>query len=101
MKKDMFSIISNRKTKSMVEKAAAIIFRGCAIVSIVAVVSITGYMIISGTPALFEVGIADILFSSVWAPTAADPQDGILNCRCFFSNFNWGTNWCIYSNKFS
>ena len=78
MKKDMLSIISNRKTKSMVEKAAAIIFRGCAIVSIVAVVSITGYMIISGTPALFEVGIADILFSSVWAPTAADPQYGIL-----------------------
>lgn len=78
MEKDMLSIISNRKTKSMVEKAAAIIFRGCAIVSIVAVVSITGYMIISGTPALFEVGIADILFSSVWAPTAADPQYGIL-----------------------
>ena len=78
MKKDMLSIISNRKTKSMVEKTAAIIFRGCAIVSIVAVVSITGYMIISGTPALFEVGIADILFSSVWAPTAADPQYGIL-----------------------
>ena len=78
MKKDMLSIISNRKTKSMVEKAAAIIFRGCAIVSIVAVVSITGYMIISGTPALFEVGIADILFSSVLAPTAADPQYGIL-----------------------
>lgn len=78
MKKDVLSIISNRKTKSMVEKTAAIIFRGCAVVSIVAVVSITGYMIISGTPALFEVGIADILFSSVWAPTAADPQFGIL-----------------------
>ncbi|MFQ6792939.1 phosphate ABC transporter permease subunit PstC [Thomasclavelia sp.] len=78
MEKDMLSIISNRKTKSMVEKTAAIIFRGCAIVSIVAVVSITGYMIISGTPALFEVGIGEILFSSVWAPTAADPQYGIL-----------------------
>lgn len=78
MEKDMLSIISNRKTKSMVEKTAAIIFRGCAIVSIVAVVSITGYMIISGTPALFEVGIGEILFSSVWAPTAADPKYGIL-----------------------
>lgn len=57
----MLSIISNRKTKSLVEKTAAIIFRGCAVMSIIAVVSITGYMIISGTPAIFKVGILDIL----------------------------------------
>ena len=78
MKKDMLSIISNRKTKSLVEKTAAIIFRGCAIMSIIAVVSITGYMIISGTPAIFKEGLTGILFGSVWAPTAADPQYGIL-----------------------
>ena len=78
MEKDMLSIISNRKTKSLVEKTAAIIFRGCAVMSIIAVVSITGYMIISGTPAIFKVGILDILFGTVWAPTAADPQFGIL-----------------------
>ena len=64
MEKDMLSIISNRKTKSLVEKTAAIIFRGCAVMSIIAVVSITGYMIISGTPAIFKVGILDILFGS-------------------------------------
>ena len=75
MEKDMLSIISNRKTKSLVEKTAAIIFRGCAVMSIIA---ITGYMIISGTPAIFKVGILDILFGTVWAPTAADPQFGIL-----------------------
>ena len=78
MEKDMLSIISNRKTKSLVEKTAAIIFRGCAVMSIIAVVSITGYMIISGTPVIFKVGILDILFGTVWAPTAADPQFGIL-----------------------
>ena len=78
MEKDMLSIISNRKTKSLVEKTAAIIFRGCAIVSIIAVVSITGYMIISGTPAIFKEGLLEILFGTVWAPTAADPQYGIL-----------------------
>ena len=91
MKKDMLSIISNRKTKSLVEKTAAIIFRGCAIMSIIAVVSITGYMIISGTPAIFKEGLTEILFGSVWAPTAADPQYGIL-----FSNLYRGTNWIIY-----
>ena len=46
--------------------------------SIIAVVSITGYMIISGTPAIFSQGIGEILFSSVWAPTAATPHYGIL-----------------------
>lgn len=78
MKEDMLSIISNKKTKSLVERTAAVIFRGCAIVSVIAVVSITGYMIIAGTPAIFKEGLIDILFSSVWQPTAATPSYGIL-----------------------
>ena len=53
------------------------IFRGCAIISVLAVVTITGYMIISGTPAIFKEGITGILFSTTWAPTAANPQYGI------------------------
>lgn len=35
-------------------------------------------MIISGTPALFKVGIVDILFGTVWKPEAAVPAFGIL-----------------------
>ena len=35
-------------------------------------------MIISGTPALFKVGILDILFGSVWKPTADPASFGIL-----------------------
>ena len=35
-------------------------------------------MIISGTPALFKVGILEILFGTVWKPAAADPSFGIL-----------------------
>lgn len=79
MEKKMISIIANRKTKSMVEKIASIIFTCCAVVSIVAVVGITAYMFVSGTPAIFKVGLTEILFSNVWAPTAADPHYGILN----------------------
>lgn len=79
MEKSMISIIANRKTKSMVEKTATMIFTCCAIVSIIAVISITAYMFIAGTPAIFQVGITEILFSSVWAPTATVPQFGILN----------------------
>lgn len=79
MEKGIVSIFANRKTKSMVEKVAAMIFTCCAVVSIVAVLSITAYMIISGTPAIFKVGLTEILFSNVWAPTASHPQFGILN----------------------
>lgn len=43
-----------------------------------AVGSITLYMLISGTPALFKVGILEILFGSVCQPAAASPSFGIL-----------------------
>lgn len=78
MGKQIVSILSHKKTKSTVEKIASIIFICCAIVSVLAVLSITIYMFISGTPALFKVGITEILFSHVWNPTASHPKFGIL-----------------------
>ena len=47
--------------------------------SIIAVASITLYMFISGTPALFKVGIKELLFNPIWDPTGTDPSFGILN----------------------
>lgn len=73
-----FSLMGNNKSKSIVEKAAQGIFTLCALIAILAVVSITVYMIINGTPALFHVGIKEILFGTVWKPTAAEPSYGIL-----------------------
>ena len=78
MKNDYLSIIANKKTKSFIEKCAAIILTCCALVSIFAVVSITVYMFVAGTPAIFKVGLKEILFSPIWAPTASTPQFGIL-----------------------
>lgn len=60
------------------EKTAKVIFTICGFFAVIAVASITLYMIISGTPALFKVGLADILFGTVWQPTAAEPSFGIL-----------------------
>lgn len=57
---------------------AQIIFIICAVIAILAVGSITAYMILKGTPALKEVGVLDLLFGSVWKPTAAEPSYGIL-----------------------
>ncbi len=74
-----YSIMKNRKNKSAVEHGAEIIFTACGLIAVMAVASITFYMIINGTPAFFKVGIKDILFSSVWEPAnKTDPQYGIL-----------------------
>lgn len=76
--KKAFSIVGSHKTKSAIEITANIIFVVCAFVAIAAVLAITIYMIYSGAPALFQVGITDILFGTEWAPTAEDPKFGIL-----------------------
>ena len=66
------------KRKNFVETVAQEIFTACASFAILAVASITLYMILKGTPAIFKVGLKEILFSSVWKPTASNPQYGIL-----------------------
>lgn len=63
--------------KNTVEKIAKWIFTIFAVVAIVAVFSITVYMIIIGTPALKEVGVAELLFGTEWKPTASEPAFGI------------------------
>ena len=72
------SIIHGRHAKSAVEKTAKIIFTVCAFFAILAVFSITLYMIVNGTPAIFQVGLGEILFGTVWEPTAEEPAFGIL-----------------------
>lgn len=59
-------------------KSAEAIFTACGFFAVLAVASITLYMIFSGTPALFKVGILDILFGTLWQPAAATPSFGIL-----------------------
>ena len=78
MTTETFSIRSHHGSKSAVEKAAQVIFTVCGFFAVLAVASITLYMLISGTPALFKVGIGAILFHTVWQPTAAEPSFGIL-----------------------
>ncbi len=76
-KEKTFSIDGNKRSKALIEKVMEWIFKVCALVAVCAVGAITLYMIISGTPAIFEIGITDMLFNSVWKPTAAEPSFGI------------------------
>lgn len=68
-----------KRQKIVIEAVAKYIVTFCAFAAVLAVLSITLYMIISGTPAIFKVGLKEILFSSQWAPTAKEPQYGIFN----------------------
>lgn len=63
--------------KALIEKVAKVIFVVCAVVAIFAVVAITLYMFIKGIPALYEVGISELLFGTTWKPTADSPSYGI------------------------
>lgn len=76
--KKSFSIMTNGREKALVEHVAEIIFTICAFFAVLAVVSITVYMFINGTPALFKVGITKILFGTVWKPASAEASFGIL-----------------------
>lgn len=78
MQPKTYSIFSGHGSKSGIERAAEIIFTICGFFAVLAVASISLYMLISGTPALFKVGILEILFGSTWMPTAASPSFGIL-----------------------
>lgn len=77
MKEENSTILGNAKHKSAVEQAAGFIFTCCGLLAVIAVASITLYMVVSGTPALFKVGILDILFGNVWKPTAEPALFGI------------------------
>jgi phosphate transport system permease protein len=78
MQPKTYSIFSGHGSKSGIERAAEVIFTICGFFAVLAVASISLYMLISGTPALFKVGILDILFGTTWMPTAASPSFGIL-----------------------
>lgn len=72
------SIQGGRKAKAPAELLAHAVFALCGVTAIAAVLSITVYMIANGLPALAQVGVKEILFSTHWAPTAAEPTYGIL-----------------------
>lgn len=78
MTTNAFTIKGSHRNRSLKEIAAQVIMLTCALIAVAAVISITAYMILNGTPALLQVGIKEILFGTTWAPTAADPSFGIL-----------------------
>lgn len=54
------------------------IFLILGLVTVGCVLLITVYLVISGIPAIRQIGLIDFLFGDTWASTAAEPQYGIL-----------------------
>ena len=67
-----------KKKTNMLEYIIHGIFLILGLVTIGCVLLITVYLVISGIPALREIGLIGFLFGATWASTAAEPQYGIL-----------------------
>ena len=66
------------KSNKVFERAIHGIFLILGIVTVACVLLITVYLVISGIPAILEIGLLDFLFGMVWDPAASDPRYGIL-----------------------
>ena len=76
------------KRKKQLENVMKNIFTFCGFFSIVCVLLITIYLFVAGAPAIYEIGIKDFIFNTIWKPTANEPQYGILP---FILTSIWGT----------
>ncbi len=66
------------KVKKITEKIMNVLFLICGLTAIAFVALISIYMIISGLPAIMEIGLFDFLFGTVWDPAnSTNPQYGI------------------------
>ena len=67
------------KTKqNLTETAVHGVFLLLGLVTVACVLLITVYLIVSGIPAIREIGLIEFLLGKKWASTAAEPQFGIL-----------------------
>ena len=82
------------RTRRAMEQAIHLIFLLCGIVAVGFVLCISVYLVISGLPAIREIGLTKFLFGKVWAPTNATtgPSSSPLSTerreRCC-----WGCRW--------
>ena len=67
-----------RNAAEWLEAIMNFLFFLCGILAVGCVVLISAYMVISGVPAIRQIGLFRFLFGTEWASTAADPKFGIL-----------------------
>lgn len=61
------------------ERAISSIWLGTALVAVITIILILGFLIKEGIPAILEIGVPNFIFDQIWAPTSVLPQYGILS----------------------
>ena len=67
-----------KKKSNLLEHIVHGIFLILGLITVGCVLVITVYLVVSGIPAIKEIGLIDFLFGKKWASTAAEPTYGIL-----------------------
>ena len=67
-----------KKKSNILEHIVHGIFLILGLITVACVLVITIYLVVSGIPAIKEIGFIDFLFGEKWASTAAEPTYGIL-----------------------
>lgn len=77
-KKEAANMGKLKKISGFLEKSMNLLFTVCGFIAVAFVLVITIFLVVSGTPAIGEIGLIDFLFGTKWASTAAEPAYGIL-----------------------
>ena len=67
-----------KKKCNLLEHIVHGIFLILGLITVGCVLVITVYLVVSGIPAIKEIGLIEFLFGKKWASTAAEPTYGIL-----------------------
>ena len=70
--------LKKTSSKKRLETVMHGLFFACGLLTVVCVLLITVYLVVSGTPAIAKIGLFKFLFGKKWASTASEPSFGIL-----------------------
>ena len=71
-------MVNEMKNNKTFERIVHGIFLALGLVTVACVLLITVYLVISGIPAIAEIGLWNFLFGKVWNPSGTTPEYGIL-----------------------
>ena len=70
--------MKTKGARNALEVAMNIVFLICGLIAVAFVLFISVYLVLTGLPAIREMGLVEFLFGREWASTAAEPKFGIL-----------------------
>ena len=70
--------MKTKGARNALEVAMNIVFLICGLIAVAFVLFISVYLVLTGLPAIREIGLVEFLFGREWGSTAAEPKFGIL-----------------------